>query len=49
MVYVTPPFFGIWGGGSSCKNSKAFIVGNAVTEKGCHPNCPKSRAVIWNL
>ena len=32
----------------SCDNSKAFIVGNAVTEKGCHPNCPKSRAVIWN-
>ena len=41
--------FGSRGGGSSCKNSKAFIVGNAVTEKGCHPNCPKSRAVIWNL
>ena len=33
----------------SCDNSKAFIVGNAVTEKGCHPNCPTSRAVIWNL
>ena len=32
----------------SCDNSKAFIVGNAVTEKGCHPNCPKMKAVIWN-
>ena len=41
------------GGGSSysssCNNSKAFIVGNAVTEKGCHPNCPKLKTVIWNL
>ena len=35
--------------GTGCDNTKAFIVGNAVTEKGCHPNCPKSRAVIWNL
>ena len=34
---------------SSCNNSKAFIVGNAVTEKGCHPNCPKLKTVIWNL
>ena len=34
---------------TGCDNTKAFIVGNAVTEKGCHPNCPKSRAVIWNL
>ena len=32
----------------SCDNSKAFIVGNAVTEKGCHPNCPEMKAVIWN-
>ena len=41
------------GGGSSysssCNNSKAFIVGNAVTEKGCHPNCPKNKAVLWDL
>jgi len=41
------------GGGSSssssCNNSKAFIVGNAVTEKSCHPNCPKNKAVLWNL
>jgi len=44
-------FFGGSGGdsGTGCDNTKAFIVGNAVTEKGCHPNCPKSRAVIWNL
>ena len=35
--------------GTGCDNTKAFIVGNAVTEKGWHPNCPKSRAVIWNL
>jgi len=34
---------------SGCDNTKAFIVGNAVSEKGCHPNCPKSTAVIWNL
>jgi hypothetical protein len=41
------------GGGSSysCsfKNTKAFVIGNAVTEKGCHPNCPKLKTVIWNL
>jgi len=41
------------GGGSSnsssCNNSKASIVGNAVTEKSCHPNCPKNKAVLWNL
>ena len=41
------------GGGSSysssCNNSKAFVIGNAVTEKGCHPNCPKLKTVIWNL
>ena len=35
--------------GTGCSNTKAFIVGNAVTGKGCHPNCPTSRAVIWNL
>ena len=33
----------------SCANTKALIVGNAVSSKGCHPNCPKSTAVIWNL
>ena len=27
----------------------AFIVGNLVPEKGCHPNCKKNKAVIWNL
>ena len=41
------------GGGSSysssCNNSKAFVIGNAVTEKSCHPNCPKNKAVLWNL
>ena len=41
------------GGGSSnsssCNNSKASIVGNAVTEKSCHPNCPKNKAVLWDL
>ena len=41
--------FGSTDGGSSCNNTKAFIVGNAVTKKGCHPNCPKLKAVIWNL
>jgi len=34
---------------SSCNNSKASIVGNAVTEKSCHPNCPKNKAVLWDL
>ena len=33
----------------SCANNKVFIVGNAVTEKGCHPDCPTSKAVIWDL
>ena len=33
----------------SCDNKKVFIVGNAVTEKGCHPSCPESKAVIWRL
>jgi len=41
------------GGGSSysssCNNSKAFVIGNAVTEKSCHPNCPKNKAVLWDL
>ena len=32
----------------SC-NTKAFIVGNLVPAKGCHPNCEKNKAVIWNL
>ena len=38
-------------GGSfgSCDNSKVFIVGNAIKQKGCYPNCPKLQAVIWNL
>ena len=41
------------GGGSSysCsfKNTKAFIVGNAVTEKCMSYDCPKSKIVIWDL
>ena len=38
-------------GGSvgSCDNTKAFIVGNALTKRACHPNCPKSKAVIWSM
>ena len=32
----------------SCEKN-AFIVGNLVPEKGCHPNCKKNKAVIWNL
>ena len=26
--------------GTGCEYKKAFIVGNAVTQKGCHTNCP---------
>ena len=41
------------GGGSnnssSCNNSKAYIVGNAVTEKCSRTDCPKSKIVIWDL
>ncbi len=37
------------GSGTGCDNTKAFIVGNLVPEKGCHPNCEKNKAVIWNL
>ncbi|GIT65203.1 MAG: hypothetical protein Ct9H300mP23_08300 [Nitrospinota bacterium] len=41
------------GGGTSysCsfKNTKAFIVGNAVTEKCIFYDCPKSKIVIWDL
>ena len=41
------------GGGSSysCsfKNTKAFIVGNALTEKCIFYDCPKSKIVIWDL
>jgi len=41
------------GGGSnnSCsfKNTKAFIVGTAVTEKCIFYDCPKSKIVIWDL
>jgi len=33
----------------SCGNQKVFVVGNAVTGIGCHPNCPTSKAVIWDL
>ena len=42
--------FGTGGDSGTCfDNTKAFIVGNSVSAKGCHPNCPKSTAVIWNL
>ena len=41
------------GGGTSysCsfKNTKALIVGNAVTEKCIFYDCPKSKIVIWDL
>ena len=39
------------GGGTSCsfKNTKAFIVGNAVTEKCIFYDCPESKIVIWDL
>ena len=41
------------GGGSSysssCNNSKAFVIGNAVTEKCSRTDCPKSKIVIWDL
>ncbi len=33
----------------SFKNTKAFIVGNAVTEKCIFYDCPKSKIVIWDL
>ena len=31
------------------KNTKSFIVGNAVTEKCMWYDCPKSKIVIWDL
>jgi len=34
---------------SSCNNSKASIVGNAVTEKCSGTDCPVSKVVIWDL
>ena len=34
---------------SSCNNSKAFVIGNAVTEKCSRTDCPKSKIVIWDL
>ena len=44
---------GSGGGGTSysCsfKNTKAFIVGNAVTEKCIFYDCPKSKIVVWDL
>ena len=33
----------------SFKNTKAFIVGNAVTEKCIFYDCPKSKIVVWDL
>ena len=44
---VNNTLFGGTAEGSCEKN--AFIVGNLVPEKGCHPNCKKNKAVIWNL
>ena len=37
------------GSSSSCNNSKASIVGNAVTEKCSRTDCPVSKIVIWDL
>ena len=37
------------GNSSSCNNSKASIVGNAVTKKCSGTDCPKSKIVIWDL
>jgi len=34
---------------NSCNNSKASIVGNAVTEKCSRTDCPVSKIVIWDL
>ena len=34
---------------SSCNNSKASIVGNAVTEKCSGTDWPVSKVVIWDL
>ena len=34
---------------NSCNNSKASIVGNAVTEKCSWSDCPVSKIVIWDL
>jgi len=44
---VNETLFGETAEGSCEKN--AYIVGNLVPEKGCHPNCKKNKAVIWNL
>jgi len=44
---VNNTLFGGTAEGSCEKN--AFIVGNLVPEKGCHPNCKNNKAVIWNL
>ncbi|SVD71839.1 uncharacterized protein METZ01_LOCUS424693, partial [marine metagenome] len=44
---INNTLFGGTAEGSCEKN--AFIVGNLVPEKGCHPNCKKNKAVIWNL
>ena len=49
---VNDTIFGTGGGTNySCsfKNTKAFIVGNAVTEKCIFYDCPKSKIVIWDL
>jgi len=37
------------GSSSSCNNSKAFVIGNAVTEKCSGTDCPVSKIVIWDL
>ena len=44
---INNTLFGGTAEGSCEKN--AFIVGNLVPEKGCHPNCKNNKAVIWNL
>ena len=44
---INNTLFGGTASGSCEKN--AFIVGNLVPEKGCHPNCKKNKVVIWNL
>ena len=45
---VNNTLFGGTADEGSCEKN-AFIVGNLVPEKGCHPNCKKNKAVIWNL
>jgi len=46
---VTTGSGGISSSSCSFKNTKALIVGNAVTEKCIFYDCPKSKIVIWDL